>query len=807
MTLRVDRKLATVLLELAAIVLLALVVAGRPWPTERHDAVVRVLADRSASAPADAVDAAVAQALETVRAVAGPVDVQFVEFAGRAGPIEPHSTNLEQALEGALGGPGAARPAAIVMVSDGNATEGDTRRGLRAAADAGVPVLWRAVSPQATTPRIVEVLAPGAATPGQLVSVAVRLAGTSARPLQLRLSMPEDASRPTAVDVAPGRLGLQSLRWRAGDAGIRLLDVELRDAATAAVLDAWRNAAVIDVEPPATVLYVASGPSALERSLRAGGWRIESITPAGLDARSATLGRYAAVVLDDVPAGAASDATWTALGAAVRDEATGLLVLGGERAFAAGAYRDSALEPLLPVISKPTGLGDSAAVAFLVDKSGSMGASAAGVDRFRLAQRAVIDTAATLTGRDAASLLAFDVEARVLLSLQDAAPFRAAVSRPWAAQPRGGTRLRPALVAALAQLETAEAARRIVVLVTDGFLGEAPDPALLARLDRARIELVALAVGPDADVAALARLVPGERGTVLRVREAAELPSMMRQGLERRRAPIERGRIALQERRPLPFLSHATGEWPAIAAYDVTVAAPGTVVHLGSQRGDPVIASRMAGLGRVVAVTSGLGAWTPGWLHWREWPSLAGGLVGWVQPAGDPMGIAVSVSDRPTVLDINVDVADGGRWDASPEGSVRVRQPSGQVTEQPLVVAGPGRMSTEVDQPADGLYTLAVSTARGSQRVLHLRQPRRELGALHANPEIATWRASGLVRDWSPNEFRAALRSARPAVRSPVRAIALALVLFLLALLVDRGKSVNGKSVSGTESTAGGPAP
>ena len=61
---------------------------------------------------------------------------------------------------------------------------------------------------------------------------------------------------------------------------------------------------------------------------------------------------------------------------------------------------------------------------------------------------------------------------------------------------------------------------------------------------------------------------------------------------------------------------------------------PDALVHLESSRGDPLIAYRQTGLGRVVVVTSGLGSWTPQWLRWQGWPALAGGLVEWVASSG-----------------------------------------------------------------------------------------------------------------------------------------------------------------------------
>ena len=539
--------------------------------------------------------------------------------------------------------------------------------------------------------------------------------GKVTRPMLIELSSRDGRAEPVTARIAPGTPGLLSLRVRAVSAGTLVLDATLRDEGSSHIVDAWQDAVAIDVAAPAEILFVAAGPSVLARSLRDGGWTLDGVAPSGLDAKAGSLDRYAAVVLDDVPASAARPATWAALERAVRDAGTGLLVLGGAHSFAAGSYADSRLESLLPVLSRPSGLGDATAVVFVVDKSGSMGATSAGVDRLRLAQRAVIETARMLTDRDSAALVAFDAEPRTLLSLQGAQAFREAVARPWPAQPQGGTRIAPALEAAVAQLETASAQRRIIVLVTDGFVDQQPDSALEARLTRAQVELIALGVGPDADMAALARLVPPERGTILRVAEAAELPTMMRQGLEHRRAPIERGRIAVRAEAPLPFQASVKTPWPSVAAYDVTTLAPRALVHLESERGDPLIASARVGLGQVVTVTPGLGAWTPDWLRWTDWPALAGGLAEWVSSSGTSSSLPVAVTDLPRTLRVDVDVASDGKWSNAASGRLRVQHPSGRITDTPLDTSAAGRLDRR-DRRTGGrsLRHLGHCTGRGT---------------------------------------------------------------------------------------------
>ena len=140
MTPRAIRTAVAMLLQLGAVVLLALVVLGRPWPADRGDAFVYLLADRSASVATEQTRRAV-QRVESGITGAGGAVVRRIDFAGRpeaSGGSDAQSTNIEAAIELALNRRSTASRAAIVVVSDGNATEGDTRRALQSAADAGV---------------------------------------------------------------------------------------------------------------------------------------------------------------------------------------------------------------------------------------------------------------------------------------------------------------------------------------------------------------------------------------------------------------------------------------------------------------------------------------------------------------------------------------------------------------------------------------------------------------------------------------------------------------------------------------------
>jgi uncharacterized membrane protein len=789
-----SRTVLALALQCLALVTLTLALVGVSWLDDRSKPRVLVLVDRSDSVPRAGSDNAVATVVRAARQD-GAGEVQRLEFAGRPAPpsapgtdavaaLEPSTTDIEAALEAALAAHAQAAYDSLVVVSDGLENVGDAARALRAARDARLPVHWMAVGRPPPALRVAEVLAPDRAVLGQRIQITVQLAGQVDQPVRVKATARAADGQTQAASSEVAGAGRVRLELDAGTLGAVRIDVALEEPASGRAFDAMADAAVVDVVPRAAILYAQGSTGALARSLLGGGWRLNVVPAARLDAHADGLDGYRAVVLEDIAIADAGARFWTALVTAVKERGLGLIVLGGERSFARGGYRGSALESVLPLLSEPAALDLPAAIVFAVDKSGSMGQGSGGVDRFSLARRAVLETARGLGERDALGLVVFDAAPRVLIPLGPAPAGTAALARDWQASPNGGTRLAPALDAAIGELERSVAARRMLVIVTDGFVDEVPLAALRARLERARIETIALAVGPDADVGALERLIGSDAGQVLRVDQAAELPLVMRAGLERRRARIERGDIAVAQPQALPFADGQFKGWPAIAAHAVTRLQPQAVVAVQSQRGEPLIAFQRAGLGRVVAVASGVGPWTPQWLQWPEWPRLAGGLADWV--SGRPRGgaAALTVSDQPAAMRIDAETAD--RAAGTDALSIVVQAPTTPGRLLATQTVAPGRLQATLADPGPGLYTFLVSGPHGTQRQLHLRRHRAEHEAWGTSPALDSWRSAGLIVDWRP-EFLAPRRDVSRAPRPLDRSLlGLALALFLGAVLVDR---------------------
>ncbi|MDE1926551.1 MAG: VWA domain-containing protein, partial [Burkholderiales bacterium] len=757
-------------LQAAALVVLALALAGVDWLDARTRPRLLLLVDRSLSMP----HAAAERAAAAVAASSGAA-IDRIDFAGGSAPapLEPGATDIEAALDAALAADARQPHAGVVVISDGLENRGDATRALRAARAAGLPLRWIALGRAPPPLRIAEVLAPARVRVGQRWRVDVRLSGQIDPAARLHATAQgADGSRQSVVASVDAQGGA-SLEFEARSAGPSIVDLALDGAGGR--IDARAGAAVVEIEPRAPLLYVRgpTSPATLARSLQRGGWALDLVPAARLDARADALASYRGIVLDDVAIADAAPRTWNALVAAVRERGAGLLVLGGERAYARGGYRGSRLESVLPLASVPAALEQRTSVVFLVDKSGSMGQGSGGVDRYAQALRAVAATAAEFGAHDAIGLIVFDIAPHVLLPLGPAPAAQAALARDWPVAPGGGTRLAPALAAAISALERAGRGRRLLVVVSDGYVDEPPLAHLGRRLAAAHIETVALGIGADADLGALRRAIGG--GSTIPVGEAAELPLAMQSGVERRRARIERGTIAVRRVAALPFAQADAGAWPAVDAVAVTKAQDGATVGLRTGRGDPLLAWRGAGLGRVMALSSALGPWTPRWLARAAWPRLAGDLAAWVGGGGGDAGVVLRETPRGAALEADVDPA-------APLPAIVVDTPRRRGLRIAARFIAPGRLGASLPDDGPGLYDIALTTPRGPQHALLLRRAGRETGAGGISPALAAWRRAGWIANWNPQE-RLPARGPRPIDRT---LIGLGLALFVGASVVDR---------------------
>lgn len=780
-----------------------------PWGTPPLD--LLVLVDDSQSMALGVVDEAWRQLVEEANVPTRETRVAVVRFGAspvlelpptawdeasldplkppRRHPIDPTRTDVQAALILALRLTRPHRSVALALISDLGETDGHAEAALLQARQAQVPIygLWPRRVSEPTVAGIESLQMRARARTGQRSPVTVVYQGRleTNGTLQIRVDGRLQAERP--VELRPGRADAARFWVLAKDAGVHSVEAVLHVPGDLEI-ENNRRRTLFNVEGPGTVLYVARDTqlSQVARTLLDQGIQLQRVTAADFLRAASRLPWLSAVVLDDLAVTDLSDRGWRGLAQAVKEYGTGLVVLGGPNSFAAGGYRDSRLEALLPVEVDLPDRQPRAAVLFAVDKSGSMGRIRAGVSRLALARRAVREASSTLLPGDQVGLVLFDIEPKVLVPLHVSSVPEAALQGIDTVQAGGGTRLAPALKTAVKQLADAQAGQRLLVLVTDGFLADESISALETEIQAHGIQVVALAIGSEADLAPLRRLAAAHDGAVFPVADIATLPRLMRQEVERRRAAIETGEFQPRLSRDIPFAAQF-GPWPGLTAYSVTRPRPDATVYLESESGDPLLAAHHVGAGRVVALPAGLAEWAPSWPIWSRWSEFVGGLVEWV--AGSPrsahrdLWVSSSAGRIHYVVDA---VDDPDAWSTHPQGVLILRDPIGRRTELSLPRIGPGRYAASVAAPLSGPYfaTLRIGDSQLRHATLHHGHGE-STAARQADGRRRQWESEGLIRDW-PADGRVVGSDPGSATSARPLLTAAALVLYLGLLFGER---------------------
>lgn len=784
-----------------------------PLPFTRAPQDLIVLVDESLSMSREDTDASWLQLrallagapantrLRLVRFAATPVLEEGVATAPQRLPaamprgkaLDRSATDIAAALQQALRLAQPGRPGVMVLVSDTAATLGDTELALQAVFEAGLPLYLMAPGPERTAEpaRLQDLQLPSSVNVGDQVRAVALLESASAQTVVATLEIDSEVVQSQELALDPGKPTPASFVFVPHDPGVSLVTVRIaRESAPGE--DNWKDehTRALTVLGPAPLLYLSRQPAAspIPRALQLAGWEVIALAPTELQARSPLLQHSGAIIIDDLAIADMNEASWQALVDSVRVDGKGLAVLGGPRSFGAGAYRHSTVEKILPVTAEAADPQAPAAVIFLLDSSGSMGREQNGPSLLSLARQAVAASVQMLLPDDYLGIITFATDARVRLPLATLQTGSTGVIPALAVEPGGGTLLEPALRLALEQLQNVPAVdRRLIVLVTDGSAGGEDLQDIARDLNAAGISVIALAVGRDPNRDTLRQLTAFNRGQVLAVTDDTTLPRLMTDTVATQRAPAVEYASVPKPVQPLPFPLEPVAAWPPLSAYMVSKARPAALVHLQSDRGDPLFATGLAGAGRVAVLPGGLGHWAGDWWRWPGFGAFLGGLAGWLDPVGGASNVSLEITNHPAELGFGVDMQTGGEWDSDSQPRLLVDEPTGGRTELTPALQAPGHYRAQLPVTQPGLYQVTLQAGGQILKQAVYREANTELhSAALAPARLPFWLEQGWLLPWPGGE---ALLASWPRDASGLRRILLPLALFsyLLLLFLERG--------------------
>lgn len=391
---------------------------------------------------------------------------------------------------------------------------------------------------------------------------------------------------------------------------------------------------------PAPRALIVTENSALAATLAAAtGLATDLLTPAELPTTLTGLEPYQVIILHNFLATALTDAQMRALKDFTTQLGRGLIFTGGRNAYTLGGYKDTLLEPLLPVRLEPPPRPQKSNLTFVLafDRSSSMGQNPGSAsDRnkvpLNLAREAALRAIETLGPDDYLGLLAFSDDANWIIPLGPAADGKAraleALTRVTAS---GGTSIYNALTEAVNGLLGAQTTQtRHLLLLSDGQSadGSLEDFLTLAQFAHAQgITLSTIALGPDADQELMSQLAQAGGGRYYPVLQPTDLPKILVNESQAARGDnLVEGEIHPEEGDPNhPILSGLRlGLMPALTGYNALQPKPEAEnVLVAPDFGDPLLAVWQYGLGRVVAYTGDLGEeWGTALAAWNHWGDL-----------------------------------------------------------------------------------------------------------------------------------------------------------------------------------------
>lgn len=343
---------------------------------------------------------------------------------------------------------------------------------------------------------------------------------------------------------------------------------------------------------------------------------------------------YDAILLANVPAIDLDTRQQVLIERAVAEYGRGLVIFGGENSFGPGGYLETPLERLSPLSSKVPREAPEAALAFVLDRSGSMSQKVAETTRLGIAKQATLSAIELLGEGSQVSVVVFDSEAQVPVPLQPAANRDAIVLAMDTVDAGGGTAIVPGLIEGLRQLWGVEAPARHIVLMTDGLSTPGDVDEIMDAIVRQGITVSSVAIGSGADVTELRRIANIGRGSFHATTDFQALPGILSQeAMLLSGSPIEEGATQPQWTDPrAPDLLSVPASLPAIGGFVLTTPKDRADVWLmvPDQEGEmmPLLANWRYGNGEVFAQTThAAGAWSEMALAGHAYPRLLSQIV------------------------------------------------------------------------------------------------------------------------------------------------------------------------------------
>ncbi len=413
------------------------------------------------------------------------------------------------------------------------------------------------------------------------------------------------------------------------------------------------------------VLYVegeSDEGADLVRALETERITVELRNLTGLPTTITDLQRYDTVILSEVAASDFSVRQMELIEANVKELGGGLIMLGGSEGFGAGGYLGTPVERALPVemdISQKK-IVPSGALVLIMHTCEMPQANA-------WARDIAIAAIEVLSSKDKAGVLLYDTGERWLFPIQEVGNKVQMYNLINTMRPGDMPSFDTTLNMAYKGLSECNAGLKHIVIISDGDPAQ-PTPALVQKLAAAKITISTVCIKPHSprDTQTMQAVAAQGNGRSYKVESPNELPRIFI-----KEASVVRKSLIFEE----PFVPKQTHfsemlsgfeetELPELKGYVCTSAKDRAEMPLVSNKDDPVLAHWRYGLGKSVAFTSDAKRrWAADWVNWEGFTKFWAQVVRWTMRSVSETDFQVATDIRDGQGVVTVDaVSDDGTF-------------------------------------------------------------------------------------------------------------------------------------------------
>jgi Mg-chelatase subunit ChlD len=658
----------------------------------------------------------------TVEALQGPVADQQGE------------TNIARALERSLALYPEEAEKRLVLITDGNETDGVAKQHIALARHMSVKI-FPVIPPSGQHPEVSleKFITPPLVREGSAFNVRLVVRNGNNKPVRgsaIVFANDQTLTR-QEVNLEPG-LSVLEVPAQILQRGNYLLRAEVKAEPDTVSGNNKQSANLAVTGKIRSLVITDNAKTHLARALQMKEVETEFRRPEGIPTQIAELLDYNCLVFDDISRGGISQQQMNVVERYVRDFGGGFLMAGGLRTFGDLGYKGTTVERVLPVTfqeQRPKKKKRTPIALFLViDRSNSMGYNSKirGLhdgQKMKYAQHAALELLNQLQDSDYAGAIAFDSESYLLAPLNFLSANRAELTdKITRLQYGGGTDFYSALETASDQLAQVRGAIRHIILLTDGDSNRSPADhyPLVASIAQRQISITTIRIGADTvNLQLLSYMSDKTGGRFYHVEDVELLPQLMIKDTKQVMREKDDDEDKLKDIVPRVgergMILQGLNDFPSLEEYMLTKPKNGADVQLytdAHKEHDPLLATWQYGLGKVVAVTfDPSGAGSSDWIRWEGYGKFWSQAVRWAIRDETPWDYRLSArvrGDR-TVLQAE-------SFESDDEGVLQVRVPrGGQTDELTLMPVAPRVYEAVMSGKRQGSFPVTVLKRRGGK--------------------------------------------------------------------------------------------